>query len=113
MAKFLIDVNLPYYFGLWNTPDYIHQSDLDPLMKDQDIWNYAKNEQLTIISKDSDFSNRIIFLNPPPKVIHIKLGNMSMSDFHRIINNCWNQVLDMNKTYKLVNVYRDKLDGIL
>jgi hypothetical protein len=23
MAKYLIDANLPYYFGLWNNPDYI------------------------------------------------------------------------------------------
>ncbi len=25
MAKFLIDVNLPYYFSLWNNDDYLLQ----------------------------------------------------------------------------------------
>ena len=33
MAKYLIDANLPYYFGLWNNSNYIHLNDLD------DSWN--------------------------------------------------------------------------
>ncbi len=28
MPKYLIDVNLPYFFALWNTQDYIHQNDI-------------------------------------------------------------------------------------
>ena len=28
-ARFLVDVNLPYYFSLWHHPDYIHQKDID------------------------------------------------------------------------------------
>lgn len=112
MAKFLIDVNLPYYFGLWNNEDYQHQNDLDPRMKDKDIWNYAKVNELTIITKDSDFSNRIIFQDPPPKVIHIKIGNCSMREFHRIIEEQWGQVINMSATHKLVNVYADKIEGI-
>jgi len=60
MPKFLIDVNLPYYFGLWNTPEYIHQMDISPREKDKIIWEYAKKQNLTIITKDSDFSSRIM-----------------------------------------------------
>ena len=29
MSKYLIDVNLPYYFGLWNNQDFIHLKDID------------------------------------------------------------------------------------
>lgn len=112
MPKFLIDVNLPYYFGLWNDADYVHQVDIDAEMKDKDIWEYAKARDLTIITKDSDFSNRIMFKEPPPKVIHIRFGNMSMKEFHRTTEEIWNEVLEMNKGYKLVNVYKDKIEGV-
>ena len=78
MAKYLIDVNLPYYFSLWNTSEYLHQKDIDDMWLDEQIWEYAKENDLTIISKDSDFANRILLKNPPPKVIHIKLGNMKI-----------------------------------
>lgn len=112
MAKYLIDVNLPYYFKLWNTSDYIHQIDIDPRAKDKEIWIYAKERKQTLITKDSDFSSRILFSSPPPKVIHIKLGNMNMKDFHHIINKCWLNVLEMSETHKLVNVYKDKIEGV-
>lgn len=77
MTKYLIDVNLPYFFKLWNTSEYIHQIDVNPVAKDKDIWEYAKGNSLTIITKDSDFSNRILFKDPPPKVIHIRIGNVN------------------------------------
>ncbi len=112
MAKFLIDVNLPYYFNLWRTDDYIHQLDIAPKESDRLIWTYAKENDLTIITKDSDFSNRILISNPPPKVIHIKIGNKKMSEFHTLISSVWNQVLEMSETHKLVNVYQDKIEGI-
>jgi len=64
MPQFLIDVILPYYFNLWNNDNYIHQKDIDDEAKDTEIWNYAKAQSLTIITKDSDFSNRIL-LNEP------------------------------------------------
>ena len=112
MVKYLIDVNLPYYFSLWNSPEYIHQIDIDPTEKDKNIWEYAKERNLTIISKDSDFSNRILFNDPPPKVIHIKVGNVDMKDFHQIIHACWDEVLSLNVSHKLVNVYKDRIEGI-
>ena len=111
MPKYLIDVNLPYYFGLWNSEEYVHQIDIDASMKDREIWDYAKENELTIITKDSDFSNRIMFKEPPPKVIHIRFGNMSMKEFHKTVKEVWDGVLEMNKDYKLENV--KKLNLIL
>ncbi len=40
MPKYLIDVNLPYYFSLWNNEVYVHQIDIEPQAKDKDIWQY-------------------------------------------------------------------------
>ncbi len=56
--RFLIDVNLPYYFSIWNSPEFLHLRDVGENWKDEQVWNYAKTENLTIVTKDADFSNR-------------------------------------------------------
>ena len=112
MPGYLVDVNLPYYFSLWNSPDYIHQIDIDPKAKDKDIWNYARAQNLIIITKDSDFSNRVLLTTPPPKVIHIRIGNKRMKEFHGIIDKCWQQVLLLIEDHKLVTVYENRIEGI-
>ncbi len=112
MPKYLVDANLPYYFSLWNSADYIHQKDIDDGWTDEQIWNYAKENNLTIITKDADFSNRIIFHEPPPKVIHIRFGNMKMNDFFSTITKNWNDVIGLSEDHKLVNVFRDRIEAI-
>jgi len=86
--------------------------DIDASMKDKEIWEYAETNALTIITKDSDFSNRILFKNPPPRVIHIKLGNMSMKKFQKTISANWETVKEMSGKHKLVTVYKDRIEGV-
>ncbi|WP_338793586.1 DUF5615 family PIN-like protein [Bernardetia sp. MNP-M8] len=112
MTKYLIDVNLPYHFSLWNNENYVHQKDLDSKAKDNQIWEFAKENNLTVITKDSDFSNKILLQTPPPKVIHIKFGNMKMAAFYELINKIWDEVLELNKTNKLITIYEDRIEVI-
>ncbi len=63
MAKYLIDVNLPYRFSLWKGDDYIHQIDIDDEWTDEQIWNYAEENDLTIVTKDADFQTVLSFTN--------------------------------------------------
>ena len=51
MTKFLIDVNLPYRFSLWKGDDYIHQYDIDDEWTDTQIWDYARENNLTSLQK--------------------------------------------------------------
>src|SRR5690606_40573090 len=104
MVRFLIDANLPKYFSFWCTDDYLHVQDLGADLLDSQIWSYGKEYNLTIISKDSDFSSRIINTEPPPKVIHIRLGNMKIGELFSFMERRWDDVLEMNTRYKLVNV---------
>ena len=78
MEKYLIDVNLPYRFIHWKSKEYIHQREINAKMADSFIWNYALENNLTIVTKDADFSERILLHTPPPKVIHFKTGNMKI-----------------------------------
>lgn len=112
MPRFLIDANLPYRFSIWQGEDFIHQFDLGDTWSDEQIWEYARDNNLTIVSKDADFSNRIIASDPPPKVIHLKIGNMRLNELYTFISGVWEEVVALNKNNKLVNVYENKIYGI-
>jgi len=112
MADFLIDVNLPYYFSLWNTENFVHQKDINDEWSDEQIWRYAQENDMTIITKDSDFSNKILLRQPPPKVIHIRFGNMKMKDFYDNTSKLWDDILILNESNKLVNVFKDRIEAI-
>ena len=112
MVSFLIDANLPYYFECWKTSEYVHLKDINDEWSDRQVWEYAMKNNLTIVTKDSDFSNRILMQNPPPKVIHIKFGNLKMKEFNEVISRFWKKVIKMNRRYKLINVFQDRIEGI-
>jgi predicted nuclease of predicted toxin-antitoxin system len=79
---------------------------------DSQIWLYARENNLTVVTKDIDFSNRIILSKPPPRFIHIKVGNMRLSSFRQFMIDNWERIAQVSKSNKLVNVYLDKITGI-
>ena len=112
MRAFLVDVNLPSKFKPWHNKRFQHVKDIDDEWSDSQIWQYAKEHNLTIITKDVDFSNRIIAAEPPPKVIHIRVGNMRLAEFRQFMLTNWEEIEQMSANHKLVNVYRDRMMGI-
>jgi predicted nuclease of predicted toxin-antitoxin system len=112
MKKHLIDANLPYYFSLWSGEEFIHMKDLNPEWPDERVWSYAKEHNLTIVTKDSDFSDRILISSPPPKIIHIRSGNLKLNQLYDQISNLWQEICNMSERYKLVNVFNDRIEGI-
>jgi predicted nuclease of predicted toxin-antitoxin system len=79
---------------------------------DSQIWNFAREHDLVIVSKDADFSDRIIVSSPPPRVLHLRLGNLRGIEYHALLARRWPQIESLLKTKKLVNVYIDHLEGI-
>jgi len=112
MKKYLIDVNLPSRFSIWAAEEYEHVVHINDELKDSEIWTYAKENDLTIVTKDTDFSDMILMNNPPPRVIHIKVGNMKMKEFHQLLSGIWNDVCKMSEEFKLVRVYAHNIEGI-
>ena len=43
--------------------------------KDFSIWNFAKNSNYAILTKDEDFKDLSLLYGQPPKVILLKTGN--------------------------------------
>lgn len=112
MARFIIDVNLPYFFFLWRGSDFLHVKDIDDTWSDAQVWDFARREDLIIVTKDADFSARAILEPPPPRVIHIRRGNMKMRPFHTRITQLWPDICELSGQYRLVNVFEDRLEGI-
>jgi predicted nuclease of predicted toxin-antitoxin system len=45
---------------------------------DAEIWEYAKLNGFTIVSKDSDFQQRSLLYGHPPKFIWLRVGNCAV-----------------------------------
>lgn len=112
MAKYLIDANLPYYFAPWCGDDYRHVFDLNDEWPDAEIWEYARMNRLTIVTKDTDFSDLMLMSDPPPRVIHVKVGNMKLKQFYDFINRNWDDIRTMSDRFKIVRVFQDRIEGI-
>ena len=52
----------------------------DPL-----VWEYARDNDLTLVSKDSDMHQRSFVFGPPPKVIWVRLGNCSTLQVEQLL----------------------------
>jgi len=111
-AVYLIDVNLPTMFSLWNSPQFVHVRDIDDEWDDSRIWDHARENNLTIITKDADFSNRILFAEPPPSVIHLRFGNLRFREFFQVMSAQWDDIISMSAKCKLVNVFTDSIQGV-
>lgn len=61
---------------------------------DIDIWDYARENDYAIVSKDKDFYQRSALLGQPPKVIHLTMGNCPMGDIATTLLNNSGQVKD-------------------
>ena len=112
VPKYIVDANLPYYFSLWNNSDFIHVKDLDDSWSDEIIWQYAKENNLTIITKDADFSLKVLYKGVPPKVIHLKFGNLRIRELHELMLKSWQKIEESLQENSLINVYFDRIEGI-
>jgi len=112
MKKYLIDANLPSRIKVWQTGEFEFVNKINDQWSDSEIWEYAETHYLTIVTKDADFSHRIIVSLPPPKIIHLRIGNMKLREFESFINNFWENVEGISQNHKLVNVFLDRIEAV-
>ncbi len=74
-------------------PNSLHVRDvgmkatIDPI-----VWDYAKDNNLMIVSKDSDMHDLSLVLGNPPKVIWLRLGNCSTLQVENILRREFNTI---------------------
>jgi predicted nuclease of predicted toxin-antitoxin system len=111
MNGFLFDENLPTKIRFTPSLPVIHVSILGESLSDTLIWKYAKDKGLAIVTKDADFSDRLMVDLFPPKVVHLRFGNMRKKEFHLFLENVWTEIEALVITHKLINVYLDRIEA--
>ena len=112
MKGFLFDENLPRRIRFAPSLPIIHVETLGVSPQDGAVWNYAKTESLAVVSKDTDFSDRILVSQPPPWVVHLRIGNLRRTDFHAFLARVWPQIEALLPAHKLVNAYLDRVEAV-
>lgn len=67
-------------------PDSLHVRDVGLKAADDPVvWEYATDNGLMIVSKDSDMHQRSFVFGHPPKVIWTRLGNCPILNIERLL----------------------------
>lgn len=76
------------------------------------LGEHAQSNSYARITKDVDFSNRIMLSAPPPWIVHLRIGNMSRREFDAFRARRWPEVEALLPTHKLINVYEDRIEAV-
>jgi predicted nuclease of predicted toxin-antitoxin system len=97
----------PAGFHFWAGNDYVF--DFGATWTDAHLWDYARSENLVVVTKDSDFRILALVQESPPKVVHIRFGNMKMRQFFTVMTECWREAAALLSRYRLIEVWPDRV----
>ncbi|MEO6454310.1 MAG: DUF5615 family PIN-like protein [Ginsengibacter sp.] len=92
LFNYLIDEGLPSDISFWNNPKFTHAVQLDNITYDTDIWQYARNNDLIIITSDTDFYYRAVASSISPKVVWIRADIIKIKKLNKFIERAWPKV---------------------
>lgn len=96
--KFLFDQNISYRIiqklpEIYKGSTHIKSEKLinEP---DLEIWKFAKKHIFTIVTQDSDFNDLNSLFGFPPKIIWIRMGNISTADIVNLLIEYENEIFE-------------------
>ena len=113
MNGFLLDENLPTRLRFTPALQVIHATAIGTQPTDSQLWEYARTNDLVIVTKDADFSLRMLGATPPPRVVHLRYGNLRRFEFHTLLARAWPRIESLCARYKLINVDRDRITAVV
>ena len=89
MHKLLFDNNISHRViarisDIFPNANHVMLESLDEV-SDNKVWMFARNNNYTIVTKDSDFNDIAIHRGTPPKIIWIKIGNCKIAEIENIL----------------------------
>ena len=98
--KFIVDTQLPPMLATylqWKDVDAVHTSYFPDgyLLTDAEIRQIAVEENRIVVTKDSDFPDAFFLKGPPPRVIHLKLGNIKNRELTAFLETRWDLLYDL------------------
>jgi len=103
--KLLFDQNLSYKLvsrleDIFPNSIHIATIGLDK-SSDMDVWKFAKENEYTIVTKDSDFNEICTLYDFPPHIIWLRLGNSRISVTEEVLTKYKDKIctiVEENKT---------------
>ncbi len=111
MKGFLFDENLPARLTFTPSLPVTSSDSLGKSAKDTTLWNHARDLSLAIVTKDADFSDRIMQTAPPPWIVHLRFGNLRRKDYHALLAKVWPTIESLLPAHKLICVYKDRIES--
>ena len=88
-VKLLFDQNLSPKLIKRLSDLYPNSNHLDLLglgtAEDTLVWDYAKDNDFVVVTKDADFADLSVLRGFPPKVVWIRRGNCSTTDIENLL----------------------------
>ncbi len=104
--RILIDENLPRdLLGLVESGAGVHATELGFRQTDLQLWEYARAHGLVILTRDTDFFDRMLMEGPPPQVIWIRWGNLRRTELEAALFGQWAKVVGALKQADLVELH--------
>jgi predicted nuclease of predicted toxin-antitoxin system len=97
--KFLFDHNLSPHLihllaDLYPDSQHVFMLGMDQA-NNQTIWDYAAQNDFTIVTRDSDFNDLSLIRGFPPQVIWIRRGNCSTQEIEQILRSATDIIQQM------------------
>lgn len=64
---------------------------------DADVWDYARRQELTIVTLDADFADMATLRGPPPKIIWLRRGNRPSSVIAAMLGDSLETILEFDR----------------
>jgi predicted nuclease of predicted toxin-antitoxin system len=52
---------------------------------DEEVWQFARDNSFTLVSKDADFSDLSLVRGSPPKVVWLRIGNCTTAQVESLL----------------------------
>ena len=109
--KLLLDQNISYKLiaqlnKLFPGTNHVARLNLDKA-SDLLIWNYAKDNDLIILTQDADFYELALLRGFPPKIIYLKCKNSSTQNIIKVITGSFQEIEEFynNAQYACIELY--------
>lgn len=111
MTGFLFDENLPSRLTFVPSLPVNPSTSLGASPSDLALWEHARQHAMVIVTKDADFSDRIMLSSPPPWIVHLRFGNLRRRAYHALLAKVWPDVEALLPAHKLICVYADRIEA--
>jgi predicted nuclease of predicted toxin-antitoxin system len=112
MNGILVDENLPADLRLPSAFPVRHVAENSNSPTDSSVWQQGVEGRLIIVTKDADFRHRILMSEPPPWIVHVRVGNLRLRPFIEHLTSVWPIVESMLPKHKLISIFIDRIEAI-